>query len=341
MRRVELWTSAFPAPRQAEDVAARVEEAGWDGLLFTDSQNLSGDVFVALALAARATHRIGLGTGVTNPVTRHPAVTASAIATIQILSGGRAVLGIGRGDSALFHLGLEPAPVAVFARFVERLQGYLRGEAVDLDGFPSQIRWLASGRRPKVPVDVAATGPRMIDTGARLADRLSLSVGANPERIRAGIERARAARSAAGLDPAALSFGAYVTVAPHPDVAVARELVRGRAAVHAHFSGMAGSTPEGVRPEDRAVFTRLHAGYDREHHTQAAASHNATLDDAFVDRFAVVGPPARCVARLTQIIAAGVDRLMIGGPATDANPAEAERAMALLTGDVLPALRAI
>jgi 5,10-methylenetetrahydromethanopterin reductase len=334
-----FWTTTNPAPRRAESTAAAVEAAGWDGLTFTDSQNLSGDVYVALGLAARATTRIGLGPGVTNPVTRHPAATASAIATVQILSEGRAVLGIGRGDSALFHLGLEPAPVADFERYLAQVQGYLRGEAVDLDGFASRIRWLGESRRPKVPVDVAATGPRVIAAAARHADRITFSMGANPERLRAGIVAARAARAAAGLDPASLTFGAYLNVAPHEDAGVARDLVRGRVAVMAHFSGMAGSTGQGVAVEDRKVFEALHAGYDRDHHTENVASHSQALDPDFLDRFAVVGPPAVCVAKLAAVVAAGIERLVVIGPSRDAEPRQADRSNALFLNEVLPALR--
>ena len=79
-----------------------------DGFAVVDSQNLSGDSYVALAMAARDTKKIKLGTGVTNPLTRHPAATASAIASIQLISDGRAVLGIGRGDSSLAHIGRAP-----------------------------------------------------------------------------------------------------------------------------------------------------------------------------------------------------------------------------------------
>src|SRR5207244_12216831 len=107
--------------------------AGWDGLAVVDSQNLAGDVYIALALAARSTSRLRLATGVTNPYTRHPAVTASAIATVHAESGGRAVLGIGRGDSSLAYIGLAPAPLAAFERHLVRLQGYLRGDGVELD----------------------------------------------------------------------------------------------------------------------------------------------------------------------------------------------------------------
>src|SRR4030095_6180879 len=81
----------------------------------------------------------------------------------------------------------------------------------------------------------------------------------------------RAARKAAGLDPDSLAFGAYVNVAPHPDVAIARELVRGGVGTMAHFSGMRGSSADGVAPADRAVFEGIHARYEREKHTLGAA----------------------------------------------------------------------
>ena len=123
--------------------------------------------------------RLGLGTGVTNCATRHPAVSASAAAAVQDVSNGRMVLGIGRGDSALAHLGRAPARFAEFERYVDVLQRYLRGEAVpfsdlrmddsvalpvaslDLADHPSdsRIRWIKPDGLKKVPVEVAATGP--------------------------------------------------------------------------------------------------------------------------------------------------------------------------------------
>src|ERR1043166_6458601 len=127
----ELWTMGLSLPTHAARMARSAEEAGWDGMLVVDSQNLAGDAYVGLTLAAQATTRLRLGTGVTNPFTRPPAVTASAIASVQVASNGRAVLGIGRGDSSLAYLGLAPAPVAVFGAYLERVQRYLRGEAVE------------------------------------------------------------------------------------------------------------------------------------------------------------------------------------------------------------------
>ena len=335
----EVWAQTVPEPAIAEAFARRAEDAGWDGVVVTDSQNLTGDPFVGLAVMGRATERLGLATGVTNPVTRHPAATATAIATVQEYSGGRAVLGIGRGDSALFHIGLEPAPVGQFERYLARLAGYLRGDEVDLDGHPSRLQWLGRATQPKVPLDVAATGPRVIDVAARHADRITFAVGADPDRVRWGIERARAARAGAGRDPEALGFGAYVNVAPHPDPAIGVELLRGTIAAVAHFSGMAGSSADGQRLEDRAVFEELHARYDRPHHTLGQASHAAVIDDDFAQRFGIVGPPEHCLARLDEIRAAGVDRFVVIGPSIDTDRDERRRSNRLMVDEVLPVLQ--
>src|SRR5512143_1375189 len=130
MANLELWTLGAADARSAGAQAQRAERAGFDGFAVVDSQNLSGDAYVALALAGRETERVKLMTGVTNPATRHAAATASAIASVHAVSNGRAVLGIGRGDSALAHLGRAPARVAVLERYLAELQAYLRGDSL-------------------------------------------------------------------------------------------------------------------------------------------------------------------------------------------------------------------
>ena len=87
---MQLWALGVASPRGTADFAAKAEQAGWDGLLVVDSQNLSGDAYVALAMAATSTSSLGLGTGVTNNATRHPAVTASAIASVAVPSASPA-----------------------------------------------------------------------------------------------------------------------------------------------------------------------------------------------------------------------------------------------------------
>src|SRR5215212_5326786 len=118
------------AARGAARTAQEIEAAGWDGMLVVDSQYLSGDPYVALALAATTTTKLGLGTGVTNSVTRHAAATATAITSVNRVANGRAVLGIGRGDSALAHLGRAPARLTQFERYLRQLQAYLAGGSV-------------------------------------------------------------------------------------------------------------------------------------------------------------------------------------------------------------------
>src|SRR5688572_23353934 len=130
---VEFWTVGIAHASIAPRAAVRAEAAGWDGMYVVDSQNLSGDPFVALALAARETTQLRLGTGVSNPSTRHPAAAAAGIGSVQVASGGRAVFGVGRGDSALAHLGLAPAPLDDLERFVRITRAYLRGEEVPFD----------------------------------------------------------------------------------------------------------------------------------------------------------------------------------------------------------------
>ena len=91
---LEIWTHAPASPRGIMKLAADLEQKGWDGIGVVDSQNLSGDPYVALAMAATVTESIGLGISVTNSVTRLAAVTASAIASVDRVSNGRASLAI-------------------------------------------------------------------------------------------------------------------------------------------------------------------------------------------------------------------------------------------------------
>ena len=353
--RVELWTSGISLPRYAAKHAVRVEAAGYDGLLLVDSQNLAGDTYVALTAAALATSTLQLATGVTNPFTRHPAVTASAIASVHAESGGRAVLGIGRGDSALAHLGRAPASVAAFERYIRTVIAYLRGDEVPfaaLDSFlptdapppvdslalagsptTSRMHWL----RPDasvVPVDVSASGPRMIEVGARLAQRMTFGVGANAERLRWAIDTARAA---AGDNP--VSLGAHVNVVAHPDVEIGRKLASGTMSTFARFNVMHGATAGPMFAGATETLDRLHDAYDMRAHTRADSPQAAQLDPEFVDQFGIVGPSSYCVERLQELGELGLDRVVIVGPSLGADPAEASAAVARFAEEVLPALR--
>ena len=354
--RMGLWTLGVASPRGVQRVAGHAEQVGWDGLYVVDSQNLSGDCYVALAMAAVVTSKLGLGTGVTNSVTRTAAATAAGIASVQRISGGRAVLGIGRGDSALAHLGRAPARVAQFGQYVEVLQAYLAGRDVPFDAIDigaqsaprvasleladapttSRIAWLDGS--DKVPVEVAASGPKVIAIGALHADRVMFTLGAAADRIRWGIALARAARRAAGLPEDGVQFGAYVNVVCHPDRAIARRLVRGGLTTFARFSVMHGRAAGPLSAGDRETLERLHDRYDMRAHTRADSQQAAVLTDEFIDRFAIAGPPEHCIARLTELAALGLDRIAISGPTAGTDPEQARHAIALLETAVLPVL---
>lgn len=335
-----MWLGTFPAPGRAAAVARMAEDDGWDGVAFTDSQSLSGDVFVGLALAAQGTTRLKLATGATNPATRHPSVLASAMSTLQVESGGRMVLGIARGDSALAYIGRKPLTLGEFRTGVGQVQAYLRGEAVDLDGYASRLEWPRNAGLPKVPVSIAATGPKVIEIAAQLTERVTFSLGARPDRLRWAVEHARQARAAAGLDPAGLSCGAYVNAVAHPDVERARELVRGRLGVYARFSTMHQNAMSTLAGEDRAVAEKLAANYDMSAHATSGARHETALDDDFVDRFGIVGPSERVAERLRELAALGLDHFVIVGHGRDVPPEVLAESSRRIGREVIPLVKA-
>jgi 5,10-methylenetetrahydromethanopterin reductase len=326
---MEVWLHAFAIPGQVADTARRAEAWGFDGLLVADSQNLTADIWVELALAGAATSRLRLGPGVTNPVTRHIAVTASAAATLQAETDGRATLGFARGDSALSQIGRRPETAGEFERSLQRLQGLLRGERVQLDEGASQIRWLAAADTAKVPVHVAASGRRVIAAAARHAEGVDLTVGAELDRLRWG---AGLIRSAA---PGPLSVGAYINVAVDPDPDRARRLVRGSVSTFARFSSarageLSAATRGGVAQAAR--------GYEAGRHGEAGAAGAQALDAAFIDRFAVAGPAEAVAARLAEITAAGVHRLIVVPCSLDSDRADVLASNERFARDVLPML---
>jgi 5,10-methylenetetrahydromethanopterin reductase len=316
---MEAWLHGFAFPHRVAELARRAEDLGYHGLLVADSQNLNADVWVELALAGAATERLRLGPGVTNPATRHPAVTASAAATLQVETGGRAVLGLGRGDSALTQIGRRPVAPEELERALEEMQWYLFGG----------IAWIGRLELPKVPVAVAATGPHVIQLAARHAEAIDFTVGAEPDRMRWAIEIARAAAG-----DRQVSLGAFLNVGVHDDRAVARDLVRGSTAIFARFA-TEGAPPDGLSEVTRAGIERLARAYDESRHGQAAAAHAQALEDDFLDRFALAGPAAEVAERVAELVALGLDRVVVVAGSLDADPALVEQTIADFAAAVL------
>lgn len=327
MTRFFLRTYAFPD--EVEQAARDAEADGWDGLLFQDSQNLTPDIAVSMTLAARASERLLIGTAVTNLVTRNPAVVASLFSTLHAVSGGRALLGVARGDTAL-HLVGEQAPDAQrFATLLDRLRGYLSGETVALEGGSSRISWLPIDGLPPVPINVFGSGPVNLAGAASHGDLVTMALGAEPDQVEWGVQQVRAANPD-------VPVGALVVAATGAPQEELRELVRANASISAHFRRDAVSA---LAPEDAAVVARVTQDYDDREHATAHSAQAGDLPDDFLDRFCVIGTADHCVERLRELIALGLDHVIVVGGGRDADPAVRHRSDELFAREVLPALR--
>ena len=364
-RRVEIWTTLAgpdmgPDPELTKLLAraSRVEADGWSGATLADSQNLRGDVFVALTAVSLATSKLKIGTGTSNPATRHPAVIASAAASLQILSKGRMSLSLGRGDSSLAYIGVPPVPVGLFERGLAMIQTYLRGEGIPLEeaasmisgvhsGFDqlaiasapeaSRLVWLPAGF-VKPEVEVTATGPKVIAAAARHADCISFAVGADVERLKWAIGIAREEIEKAGRAAADVRLGAYLPLYPHDNVDVARQLAQGMVASQSRFSIMNKKVVGPVTEAQRQVLEKVGSSYDMKNHGSASAKQSTAVDADFIDNFGLVGDPARCADRLQEIIELGVERLNLWTPvSTEGEPGESYR---MAAERVLPAVKA-
>jgi 5,10-methylenetetrahydromethanopterin reductase len=340
---------------QVASHARQVEADGWHGLVIPDNQNLWGDPFVAMAMAAAATTRLELTTGATNPATRHPAVMASAIASVSTASKGRASLGIARGDSALAHIGAAPVSMQQFEDYVSLVSRYLHGESVVFDEIDqwrtsrsiselalasaptaSRLHWLPPGA-PSVPVTVYASGPRAIAVAARHAERIMFGLGADKERLAWGIDLARQSCELIGRDPTELRLGAGMSVGVANDIERARALVANTVASSARFSALHGYVASPVPDAYRRVYESVVRSYDMTKH--GAMGHQIEmLTPEFIDAFAVVGTAERCVERLRDLQEAGIDDILIAPPRNDVDPSDKADSYDALVAEVLPAL---
>lgn len=356
---LEIWRAGGSNTGATPEIAQAVEAEGWDGQMFMDSQCLSADPYAQMGVWAAATDRIKLSTGVTNPLTRNLAVTAGGAATIQAISNGRAVLGIGRGDSALAYLGHAPVGLRRFRETIGQLQVLLSGGEVPFEEFgvsgdaPSihslslggrpegvSLKWLPEGL-PKVPLDVAATGPKVIMMSAPVAERVTFSVGADPDRMQWALDLGREARAEQALGEVGISWGAQVVVVCHPRSDVAMEVAMHMAPPLARFQVIGG---QAVGPNDSAAeqdLEKIRGGYDMNEHgniESQARIKGGALTPEFVSRFAVAGPPETCVRRLLELRALGIDRFVVVGPGF--YPESWGEARDLFAREVLPALKA-
>jgi 5,10-methylenetetrahydromethanopterin reductase len=353
----EFWaTMGVVRPSEIAAVAAQAEADGWDGFKIFDTQCLVGEAFVFATAAATATRRINLSFSTSNPATRHPSVAASATAALAEIAGRPVWFGVGRGDSALAYVGGAPASIEMFERFIRAVRAYLSGEAVPFDLIApwrltadvstirlghapeaSSLTWLDPAR-PRAPIEVYATGPKAIGVAGRCGDRVALGLGGDVARLRWAMDLAREARAEAGLDPASLSFTAVVPTCVGHDHARTRHAIANLVASSARFSVISGKLVGPATAAQRQVYEAIGQRYDMTHHGGFGDQVNA-LTDAFIDDYAIVGPPTACVERIHQLAEIGIDAIMLGAPPVESTTREMRQSYDLLVGEVLPRAR--
>jgi probable F420-dependent oxidoreductase len=289
------------------DLTRRAEAAGFDyGWLF-DSHVLWREPYPLLTLMATATERLRLGTCVTNPATREPSVTASALATLDEISGGRMDLGIGRGDSARRVLGKAPTTLATLEEAIGVIRDLVEGRSVSYEGTDLELPWTG---RWKLPVWIAGYGPLALQMTGRIADGVILQL-ADPDLVAWFVGQVRAASRASGREADAVKVQAAAPADFGP-LADCRERTRWfPALVSNHVVDLVNRYPREDLPAALTGYVQERTGYDYHHHAEVGSSNAAFVGDEVADRFCVLGSVDDHIAKLRQLAAAGVDQFNI------------------------------
>src|SRR5918998_3887204 len=292
----------------AVDLAMRAEANGFAYGWMFDSHVLWQEPYPLLTLMGVATTQMRLGTCVTNPATRDVTVTASVLATLNELTGGRMDLGMGRGDSARRVMGKKPTTVAYMEECCRVVRALTAGETVNLDGTDIQMPWASQG---PVPVWVAGYGPIALAAAGRVADGVILQL-ADPDIIRWCMGFVRAAAEEAGRDPDAIEVMAAAPAYVSDDLALARDRVRWfPALVSNHVVDLINKYPKDDLPESLWKYVEGREGYDYLHHAEVGSDNARFVSDEITDAFAVVGPASAQRERLDALREAGVTQFNI------------------------------
>ena len=299
------------SPARFATDAARIESLGWDCVWLPDSQLRRRDTYVLLAAAAQATESIGLGTLIVNPITRHPSVTASSIATIDELAPGRIALGIGAGDTAVRLSGLRPARVAAMEEAIVLIRQLLAGEQIEVGAErPAYLPF----HRP-VPVWLTAGGPRTLEMGGRVADGVFMRVGTHHATIADTVSKIRRGAEHAGRDPLSVPLGIifHTVFVDDPDDALT--MGKAMAAGYYEYSPMlfepTGLTWDGPDPEivkhDRGVWPDFHHDPDLLKAGRAVDFLSEAHADAFCLRGTSEQVTEQLVAALSEAASGGIE----------------------------------
>jgi probable F420-dependent oxidoreductase len=299
-----------PAEMTPERIVAltrQAEAAGFSyGWLF-DSHVLWLEPYPLLTMMALNTTGMRLGTCVTNPAVRDPTVTASALATLNQISGGRMDLGIGRGDSSRRVLGEKPTTLATLEAAVQTIRHLAEGEPALHEDEQIRLTW-AQGR---LPVWIAGYGPKALHLTGRIADGVILQF-ADPHLIKWCLGFLHEGARAAGRDPASIQVMAASPVWVSDDLATAREHVRWfPALVSNHVMDLIARYDAAELPAELTAYVKNRPAYDYQHHAEVGSDNSRFVSDDVVDAFCIVGPVEEHKRRLRELADLGVHQFNI------------------------------
>jgi probable F420-dependent oxidoreductase len=298
-----------PAARVIE-LARQAEAHGFSHAWTFDSHLLWEEPFVIYSRILDSTHKLTVGSMVTNPATRDWTVTASLFATLNEMYGNRTICGIGRGDSAVRVINGKPVRLAELRACIEVIRALANGEAVEYNGTTVRFPWNPDSR---LPIWVAGYGPKALKLAGEVGDGFILQL-ADPDIVGWSVQTVRDAAVAAGRDPEALTMcaaaPAYVTDGTDTGRAHAIDQCR-------WFGGMVGNhvadivsrygSDGGAVPRSLTDYIEARQGYDYNEHGRAGNPHTEFVPDEIVERFCLIGPPETQIARLKELAGLGVD----------------------------------
>jgi 5,10-methylenetetrahydromethanopterin reductase len=297
---------AVDQPDDFGAIVAEIEQLGFGHLWLTDSSLHARNCYSYLTLAASRSTSLLLGTAVTNPATRHPAITAAAAATVDEISGGRMLLGIGAGDRPLLALGLRPSPLADLEAAIGGIRRLWTGETVDLSapGFTLNGAHLRFPARAVIPVYVSASGPKTLELAGRVADGVIMLVGLFPEALAWALEHVQRGADAAGRPRPHIAVFAYGVIGEDEDAAL-----EGARSIAAWFPQTAPNICD-LAGLSREIADQVRAG-DAGGEFQEATAAAQRLPDEFVRKVALSGNRQRAAGQIRNVLDAGADSVHV------------------------------
>jgi 5,10-methylenetetrahydromethanopterin reductase len=285
--------------------AKRAEALGYDGIFIGESHLSSIDSFQTLATCALLTERVTLGIAVTNMVFRHPTVLAGAAASLNEISKGRAILGLGTGDGPVYSQGRKATPLKEFEEGVRLIRRLVQGKPAAFSTGEVGIGFTIT--RP-APIYVSAEGPKGLQLAGRAADGVILGTGFDLSVYDWAKKKIREGAAEAGRDESEIAIIAAGMLCGRDDGREARKIVRNRIANRAHHNFR--FTLETVPPEQLAGVQKFMAGFDVMKPMEERVDPDL-VNDYLVQRFSIAGTPAECIERIEALKAAGVEHLML------------------------------